>query len=81
LADRPNENPEAARADLIAALRQDVRQRVAAAFASASSRAIALGAPTGVGLEMNLALSWKMTEDGATSRARLVPQIVSLRPL
>lgn len=79
LADRPNENPEAARADLIAALRQDVRQRVAAAFASASSRAIALGAPAGAGLEMNLALSWKMTEGGSGGLARLVPQIVSVR--
>jgi GT2 family glycosyltransferase len=79
LSGRPGRGPLEARADFIAAVRRELTEKVSAAFASASTRAVELGAPAGAGLEMNLALSWKMTEGGSGGLARLVPQIVSVR--
>lgn len=72
---------EDAKRVLVDSLREETRHKVLQAFAAAAQRALALGAPAAVGLELSLALSWRMEDVavGREIRQRLAPQIVLIR--
>lgn len=80
-AGRASMNEDEAKRVLLESLREETRGKVVSAFTSAARRARELGAPTTVGLELSLALSWRMEDVavGREIRQRLAPQIVLVR--
>lgn len=66
---------------LVESLREEIKGKVVSAFTTAAQRARALGAPATVGLELSLALSWRMEDVavGREIRQRLAPQLVLIR--